>query len=91
MKERALSGRVEEPLGGGIPQTLPEGVRSFGASKKLKLLTQQASPIFGEGELETAEKSLIWIRQCHCPFFVFCVRGLNGAVQSLETRSIDPT
>jgi hypothetical protein len=46
-KERTLYGRVEKSLGGD-PQTLPAGVRSSCASKKPKLLTQQASPVLGE-------------------------------------------
>jgi len=85
MKEQALYGRVEEPLGGGIPQTLPEGVRSFGASKKPKLLTQQASPTYFKLKLRIAEKSLTWIRQHRCPAFVCGVRGLGWSAQSLET------
>jgi hypothetical protein len=43
-EERAPYGRVEESLGGD-PHTLSESVRSLSASKKPKLLTQQASPM----------------------------------------------
>jgi hypothetical protein len=45
-QERTLYGRVAKSLGGD-PQTLPAGVRSSCASKKPKLLTQQASPGLG--------------------------------------------
>jgi hypothetical protein len=42
--------KVEEP--NGIPQTLPESVCSFCASKKPKLLTQQTSPMLSESKPE---------------------------------------
>jgi hypothetical protein len=54
---------VKESIGGDIPQTLPENVRSFCASKNPKLLTQQASPMLEKEKLKIADESLTWISQ----------------------------
>jgi hypothetical protein len=38
-----------------------------------KFPSKKAAPTRVKAELETAEKSLTWIRQPHCPFSVCCV------------------
>jgi hypothetical protein len=54
--------KVEEP--NGIPQTLPESVRSSCASKKApQLLSNKPFQYAWKVKLEIAEKSLTWIRQ----------------------------
>jgi hypothetical protein len=54
-----------------MPHTLPESVRSFSASKKPKLLTQQASPMLFENKSENCG-NVIEVDQT-APLTSFCM------------------
>jgi hypothetical protein len=88
IKERALYGTVEEPE--DIPQTLPEGVRSFCASKKSKLLTNKPLQCGAKGKLKSAKKSLTWIRQYCWPIFEINLKrfGEDGSAASLYQQNL---